>query len=153
MARRLLLLASAVVASGADMKPTKDRRLVERAAQIDAWFQQHSREYRAAHKGNKLFTPPHWTVRKSTDVPRPWHEIGNQSLAKRVFRSSVGNRSVVVKRASGVRSGARRGEPKGADLGGSVIYLELVYLEALRGAPGVPELLGGGSTARTFIMY
>ena len=24
-----------------------------------------------------------------------------------------------------------------------MIYLELVYLEALRGAPGVPELLGG----------
>ena len=67
------------------MKPTKDRRLVERAAQIDAWFQQHSREYRAAHKGNKLFTPPRWTVRKSADVPRPWREIGNQSLAKRVY--------------------------------------------------------------------
>ena len=124
MARRLpCAVALLLVASGADVKPMKssDRRLVERAAQIDAWFQQHSREYRAAHKGNKLFTPPHWTVRKATDVPQPWHEIGNQSLAKRVFRSSVGNRSVVVKRAIGVRSGARRGEPKGADLGGSVI--------------------------------
>ena len=144
MARRLPAVALLLVVAGADVKPAKeDHRLVERAAQIDAWFQQHSREYRAAHKGNQLFTPPHWTVRKSVDVPRPWREIGNQSLAKRVFRSRVGNRSVVVKRAIGVRSGARRGEPKGADLGGSVIYLELVYLEALRGAPGVPELLGG----------
>jgi hypothetical protein len=146
MARRLPAVALLLVASGADVKPTKgpaDRRLVERAAAIDVWFQQHSREYRAAHKGGKAFTPPTWTVRKAGDVPQPWHEIGNQSLAKRVFRARVGSRSVVVKRAIGVRSGARRGEPKGADLGGSVIYLELVYLEALRGAPGVPELLGG----------
>ena len=143
MARRLVALL--LVVAGA-VKPTKgpaDRRLVERAAAIDVWFQQHSREYRATHKGGKAFTPPTWTVRKAGDVPQPWHEIGNQSLAKRVFRARVGSRSVVVKRAIGVRSGARRGEPKGADLGGSVIYLELVYLEALRGAPGVPELLGG----------
>jgi hypothetical protein len=143
MARRLVALL--LVVAGA-VKPTKgpaDRRLVERAAAIDVWFQQHSREYRATHKGAKAFTPPTWTVRKAGDVPQPWHEIGNQSLAKRVFRARVGSRSVVVKRAIGVRSGARRGEPKGADLGGSVIYLELVYLEALRGAPGVPELLGG----------
>ena len=132
-----------VVARPSRGEPRAGSRFVERAAAIDVWFRQHSREYRAAHKGNKLFTPPHWTVRKSDDVPRPWREIGNQSLAKRVFRARVGNRSVVVKRAIGVRSGARRGEPKGADLGGSVIYLELVYLEALRGEPGVPELLGG----------
>ena len=72
MARRLPAVALLLVVAGA-VKPANDRRLVERAAQIDAWFQQHSREYRAAHKGNKLFTPPHWTVRKSTDVPRPWH--------------------------------------------------------------------------------
>ncbi|CAH0374520.1 unnamed protein product [Pelagomonas calceolata] len=146
MARRLIMVALLLVASGANVKPTKgpaDRRLVERAAAIDVWFQQHSREYRAAHKGGKAFTPPNWTVRKAGDVPQPWHEIGNQSIAKRVFRARVGSRSVVVKRAIGVRSGPHRGEPKGADLGGSVIYLELVYLEALRGAPGVPELLGG----------
>ena len=146
MARLPCAVVALLLAVAGAVKPTKgpaDRRLVERAAAIDVWFQQHSREYRAAHKGAKAFTPPTWTVRKAGDVPQPWHEIGNQSLAKRVFRARVGSRSVVVKRAIGVRSGARRGEPKGADLGGSVIYLELVYLEALRGAPGVPELLGG----------
>ena len=146
MARLPCAVVALLLAVAGAVKPTKgpaDRRLVERAAAIDVWFQQHSREYRAAHKGAKAFTPPTWTVRKAGDVPQPWHEIGNQSLAKRVFRARVGGRSVVVKRAIGVRSGARRGEPKGADLGGSVIYLELVYLEALRGAPGVPELLGG----------
>ena len=67
------VVALLLAVAGADVQPKKssDRQLVERAAQIDAWFQQHSREYRAAHKGNKLFTPPAWTVRKSTDVPQP----------------------------------------------------------------------------------
>ena len=44
-------------------------------------------------------------------------EIGAASKAKRVFRTHIGNESVVLKRASGAT-------------GGDVVYLEMVYLEA-----------------------
>ena len=90
------------------MKPTKgpaDRRLVERAAAIDVWFQQHSREYRATHKAAKP-SRADWTVRKAGDVPQPWHEIGNQSLAKRVF-ARVG--VVPRRREAGAACGPARG--------------------------------------------
>ena len=33
-------------------------------------------------------------------------------------------------------------ERRSSTAGGGVLYLEMVYLEALRGRPGIPELLG-----------
>ena len=65
MARRLVALLLVVAGAVIPTKGPADRRLVERAAAIDVWFQQHSREYRATHKGGKAFTPPTWTVRKA----------------------------------------------------------------------------------------
>ena len=61
----------------------------------------------------------------------PWKQIGHASKAKVVYRARVDGRPVIVKQ-----------NRKSGDGGGTTLYMELVYLESLRGRPGVPELLG-----------
>ena len=97
-------------------------------AAIDRWFQFHEqRELRAEA----------WTVAKPDDVPRPWHELGASSKSKTVYRATVKGKSVIVKGRK-----MRKDGKTSNTVGGGVLYLEMVYLEALRGRPGIPELLG-----------
>ena len=94
--------------------------LLARAATIDVFFQ-------------KATAPDTWTVRSSNDLTGPITEIYDK--AKRVSRAHFKGRRVVVK------TGGRHGLSN-ENRGAGVLYFELLYLEALRGAPGIPELLG-----------
>ena len=94
--------------------------LLARAATIDAFFQ-------------NATAPDTWTVRSHSDLTGPIAEIYDK--AKRVSRAHVKGRRVVIK------TGGRHGLSN-ENQGAGVLYFELLYLEALRGAPGIPELLG-----------
>ena len=94
--------------------------LLARAATIDVFFQ-------------NATAPDTWTVRSSNDLTGPITEIYDK--AKRVSRAHFKGRRVVVK------TGGRHGLSN-ENRGAGVLYFELLYLEALRGAPGIPELLG-----------
>ena len=122
--RRLLpwlLLALARTARSAPSTLPRDD-LLARAAAIDAFFQNGT-------------APATWTVRSRDDVQGPYNEIYNK--AKHVARAHVQGKRVVVK------SGGPHEKGRTTNWGGGVLYMELVYMEALRGAPGIPELLGG----------
>ena len=122
--RRLLpwlLLALARTARSAPSTLPRDD-LLARAAAIDAFFQ-------------NATAPTTWTVRSRDDVQGPYNEIYNK--AKHVARAHVQGKRVVVK------SGGPHEKGRTTNWGGGVLYMELVYMEALRGAPGIPELLGG----------
>ena len=94
--------------------------LLARAATIDIFFQ-------------NATAPDTWTVRSHSDLTGPIAEIYDK--AKRVSRAHFKGRRVVVK------TGGRHGLSN-ENRGAGVLYFELLYLEALRGAPGIPELLG-----------
>ena len=94
--------------------------MLARAATIDAFFK-------------NATAPATWTVRSRDDLTGPITELYDK--AKRVSRAHVKGRRVVVK------AGGRHGLSN-ENRGAGVLYFELLYLEALRGAPGIPELLG-----------
>ena len=94
--------------------------LLARAATIDVFFQ-------------NATSPATWTVRSRNDLTGPITELYDK--AKHVSRAHVKGRRVVVK------TGGRHGLSN-ENRGAGVLYFELLYLEALRGAPGIPELLG-----------
>ena len=122
--RRLLpwlLLALARTARSAPSTIPRDD-LLARAAAIDAFFQ-------------NATAPSTWSVRSRDDVQGPYNEIYNK--AKHVARAHVQGKRVVV------QSGGPHEKVRTTNWGGGVLYMELVYMEALRGAPGIPELLGG----------
>jgi len=113
---RLLHLAPLLLATAEGQGKGK---LLGRAAALDAWFTHNA-------------TPATWTVRGPRDVKQPWRLLAG-GAQKRVYRATVGGATVVVK------SGANRSR---ADLGGGTLYMEMLHMEALRGAPGVPVLYG-----------
>ena len=114
MTKRVVSLALLVAhATAAD-------ELLARAATIDVFFQ-------------NATAPDTWTVRSRDDLTGPITELYDK--AKRVSRAHVKGRRVVVK------AGGRHGLSN-ENRGAGVLYFELLYLEALRGAPGIPELLG-----------
>ena len=113
MMKRVVSLALLVATATAD-------ETLARAATIDAFFQ-------------NATAPDTWTVRSHSDLTGPIAEIYDK--AKRVSRAHFKGRRVVVK------TGGRHGLSN-ENRGAGVLYFELLYLEALRGAPGIPELLG-----------
>ncbi len=114
MTKRVVSLALVVAhATAAD-------ELLARAATIDTFF-------------TNATAPATWTVRSRDDLTGPITELYDK--AKRVSRAHVKGRRVVVK------AGGRHGLSN-ENQGAGVLYFELLYLEALRGAPGIPELLG-----------
>ena len=98
-------------------------RALATVGEIDRWFK----------FGNERYAPKAWTVTRPDDVPPPWQQLkGGQ--AKSVYRATVKGRSVIIKKT-------KHGDER-KNSGGGVLYLEMVFLEALRGRPGVPELFG-----------
>ena len=143
----LLLLALAAVRVHAKLVEktltARDRQVLEKAKLIDRWFEERRQHPRreivgrvrsAAKRASDPYVPPTWTVSKEEDIPKPWQEVSGTNHAKQVFRATLHNKSVIIKR--------KHHDPRGHDLGGMTIYKELLYLEALRGEPGVPELYG-----------
>ena len=143
----LLLLALAAVRVHAKLVEktltARDRQVLEKAKLIDKWFEERRQHPRreivgrvrsAAKRASDPYVPPTWTVSKEEDLPKPWQEVSGTNHAKQVFRATLHNKSVIIKR--------KHHDPRGHDLGGMTIYKELLYLEALRGEPGVPELYG-----------
>ena len=112
----LLVAAKSRLASRLD-----DNALLRRAKAIDDWF---------AAPTNRT-TPVAWTVRRKSDV-----QLGEKisSKAKTVYRGSMRGAPVIVK---GKGRHAARG-----DYGGDVLWEEMIYLEALRGEPGIVPLHG-----------
>ncbi len=115
--RLLSCMAPAVIMAGR----LDDRTLLRRAKAIDDWF---------AAPTNRT-TPVAWTVRRKSDV-----QLGEMisSRAKKVYRGSMRGAPVIVK-------GKGRHAAQG-DYGGDVLWEEMIYLEALRGEPGIVPLHG-----------
>ncbi len=139
----MLLLLLGVAAARETALTARDRQVLEKAKLIDRWFEERRQHPRreivgrvrsAARREKDPWVPPTWTVSKEEDVPGPWQEVSGTNHAKQVFRASLHNKSVIIKR--------KHHDPRGHDLGGMTIYKELLYLEALRGEPGIPELYG-----------
>jgi hypothetical protein len=101
-----------------------DNTLLRRAKAIDDWF------------GANRTTPVAWTVRQRSDV-----ELGEMisAKAKKVYRGSMRGAPVIVK-------GKGRHATQG-DYGGDVLWEEMIYLEALRGEPGIVPLHGAWFSA------
>ncbi|KAH8082976.1 hypothetical protein JL720_8486 [Aureococcus anophagefferens] len=102
---------------------------LERLARVDAWL------------ADGASPPPrHWAVRGPGDVAAASTFLAGKGQKEvRASRLADGGAKVVVKALK--RGGAFRFWP----------YLELIYLEFLRGEPGVPELLGGWATATSVV--
>ena len=111
--RLLLCMAPAVIMAGR----LDDKTLLRRAKAIDDWF------------GANRTTPVAWTVRQKSDV-----QLGEMiwNKTKKVYRGSMRGAPVIVK-------GKRRHAAQG-DYGGDVLWEEMIYLEALRGEPGIVPL-------------
>ena len=124
----------------------RDRTILARALNVDRWFEDrrlHPRPFIVGHVRSRLsrqernatpWTPATWRVSKAGDVPEPWEVVSGSNHAKQVFRATFHDAPVIVKK--------KHRDPSGHDAGGGLIYMELLYLEALRGEPGVPDLLG-----------
>ena len=124
MTKRVVSLALLVATATAD-------EMLARAATIDAFFK-------------NATTPATWSVRSRSDLTGPI--TGIYDKAKKVSRAHFKGRRVVVK------AGGRHGLSN-ENRGAGVLYFELLYLEALRGAPGIPELLGAWVEAGGNVTY
>ena len=125
--RRCLALACVVAGGGADVAH------LERLERLDAWL-----------ASNTSAAPPaHWAVTAPSDV-RAGSGFVLESGQKQVVASQLTGASgaqVVVK---ALRKAA--GPFAFGDRASDIAYFELVYLEYLRGAQGVPLLHGGWET-------
>ena len=117
----------------------QDGIILGRLTLFDQWFRrtEHTRAHTSRHTDGKAGpdAPEAWTVRSKRDVVRG-ELIYNK--AKRVRRGTTvqGNVSVVIK---GV---GRHDVAHSSNRAGSLLYLELMFMEVLRDKPGIPPLLG-----------
>jgi len=130
------LLGLALLASCVE---SQDGIILGRLTLFDQWFRrtEHTRAHTSRHTDGKAGpdAPEAWTVRSKRDVVRG-ELIYNK--AKRVRRGTTaqGNLSVVIK---GV---GRHDVAHSSNRAGSLLYLELMFMEVLRDKPGIPPLLG-----------
>ena len=119
----LLLLALAAVRVHAKLVEktltARDRQVLEKAKLIDKWFEERRQHPRheivgrvrsAAKRASDPWIPPTWNVSKPEDVPEPWQELSGSNHAKQVFRATLHNKSVIIKK--------KHHDPRGHDLGG-----------------------------------
>ena len=107
--------------------PTASDPRVRRADALNRWFST------IAHLPARARPLEGWTVSRRRDIQGTLRLV-TRGNAKQVLRGGTfRNRSVIVKGSSANHT---------RDKLGDAVHLELVYLESLRGAPGIPELLG-----------
>jgi hypothetical protein len=124
--------------------------ILARVATFDGWFRRHEHTARhATRRGDGASGPdalPTWQVRSKRDIIRG-ELLYNR--AKRVYRARTraGNASVVLK------SLGKHDISHGSNRGGHLLYLELMYMVALHGRPGIPELAGAWFEADGSLTY
>ena len=107
--------------------PTASDPRVRRADALNRWFST------IEHVPARARPLEAWTISHRRDIQGTLRLV-TRGNAKQVLRGGTyRNRSVIVKGSSANHT---------RDKLGDAVHLELVFLEALRGAPGVPELLG-----------
>lgn len=106
--------------------PTASDPRVRRADALNRWFAT------IEHLPARARPLEGWTVSHRRDIQGRMRLV-SRGNAKQVLRGTYRNRSVIVKGSSANHT---------RDKLGDAVHLELVFLESLRGAPGVPELLG-----------
>ena len=108
---------------------------LERLERVDAWL------------ADGASPPPrHWAVRGPGDVAAASTFLAGKGQKEvRASRLADGGAKVVVKALH------KAGPFRFGDRASDIAYLELIYLEFLRGEPGVPELLGGWATATSVV--
>ena len=125
----LLLLSSAAAANRGGRRkeatpaPTASDPRVRRADALNRWFAT------IEHLPARARPLEGWTVSHRRDIPGRTR-LGSRGNAKQVLRGTYRNRSVIVKGSSANHT---------RDKLGDAVHLELVFLESLRGAPGVPD--------------
>ena len=128
--RRCLALACVVAGGGADVAHLER---LERLERLDAWL-----------ASNVSAAPPaHWAVTAPSDV-RAGSGFVLESGQKQVVASQLTGASGAQVIVKALRKAA--GPFAFGDRASDIAYFELVYLEYLRGAPGVPLLHGGWET-------
>ncbi|KAH8074638.1 hypothetical protein JL721_2206 [Aureococcus anophagefferens] len=128
--RRCLALACVVAGGGADVAHLER---LERLERLDAWL-----------ASNTSAAPPaHWAVTAPSDV-RAGSGFVLESGQKQVVASQLTGASGAQVIVKALRKAA--GPFAFGDRASDIAYFELVYLEYLRGAPGVPLLHGGWET-------
>jgi len=127
----LLLSTAAATQRGGRRKeatpaPTASDPRVRRADALNRWFAT------IEHLPARARPLEGWTVSNRRDIQGRMRLVTSGN-AKQVLRGTYRNRSIIVKGSSANHT---------RDKLGDAVHLELVFLEALRGAPGIPELLG-----------
>jgi hypothetical protein len=101
----------------------------KRLERLDAWFT------------NGSAPPTHWRVRSPDDLDNRTDHVLERGGLKDVWLSQLRDgRRVVVKALR------QEGAFKLGDRASDVAYFELLFLEGLRGEPGIPELFGAYET-------
>ena len=127
----LLLLSSAAAANRGRRKatpaPTASDPRVRRADALNKWFST------IEHVPARARPLEGWTISHRRDIQGRMRLV-TKGNAKQVLRGGTyRNRSIIVKGSSANHT---------RDKLGDAVHLELVFLESLRGASGIPELLG-----------
>ena len=91
--------------------------------------------------------PTHWRVRSPDDLDNRTDHVLSHGGLKDVWLSQLRDgRRVVVKALR------QEGAFKLGDRASDVAYFELLFLEGLRGEPGIPELFGAYETDRKSVV-
>ena len=127
----LLLLSSAAAANRGRRKatpaPTASDPRVRRTDALNRWFAT------IEHVPARARPLEGWTISHRRDIQGRMRLV-TKGNAKQVLRGGTyRNRSIIVKGSSANHT---------RDKLGDAVHLELVFLESLRGASGIPELLG-----------
>jgi hypothetical protein len=112
---------------GATPAPTASDPRVRRADALNRWFST------IAHLPARARPLEGWTVSRRRDIQGRMRLVTSGNAKQVLTGGTYRNQSIIVKSSSANHT---------RDKLGDAVHLELVYLEALRGAPGVPELLG-----------
>ena len=105
----------------------RDDPRVRRADALNRWFAT------IEHQPARARPLEGWTVSRRRDIQGRMRLVTSGNAKQVLTGGTYRNQSIIVKSSSANHS---------RDKLGDAVHLELVFLEALRGAPGVPELLG-----------
>ena len=107
--------------------PTASDPRVRRADALNRWFST------IAHLPARARPLEGWTVSRRRDIQGRMRLVTSGNAKQVLTGGTYRNQSIIVKGSSANHT---------RDKLGDAVHLELVYLEAVRGAPGIPELLG-----------